>query len=44
VGAGAMRPVVVDALNRGSSLMSYVGHGSVAIWASVSSMRPAASS
>jgi hypothetical protein len=30
----AMRPAIVDALNRGSSLMSYVGHGAIAIWAS----------
>jgi hypothetical protein len=33
VGAAGMRPAIKDAFNRGSSLMSYVGHGSVAIWA-----------
>jgi hypothetical protein len=34
LGAAAMRGAIVDALNGGSSLMSYVGHGAVAIWAS----------
>jgi hypothetical protein len=30
----SMRAAIKDALNRGSSLMSYVGHGAAAIWAS----------
>ena len=29
-----MRPAVIDAFNRGAGLMSYVGHGGVAVWAS----------
>jgi uncharacterized membrane protein YgcG len=34
LGRTAMRPAIMDALNRGASLLSYVGHGAVAIWAS----------
>jgi hypothetical protein len=34
LGAPAMRSAIKDAFDRGSSLMSYVGHGAVAIWAS----------
>jgi hypothetical protein len=31
---GGTRAAIFDALNRGASLMSYVGHGSTVIWAS----------
>jgi hypothetical protein len=34
MGAAAMRPTIKDALDGGASLMSYVGHGAVAVWAS----------
>jgi hypothetical protein len=34
VGTSAMRSTITSAFDRGSSLMSYVGHGAVAIWAS----------
>jgi hypothetical protein len=29
-----MRPSILDAFNEGASLMSYVGHGGAAVWAS----------
>jgi hypothetical protein len=31
---GATRGAILDAFDRGASLMSYVGHGAVAVWAS----------
>jgi hypothetical protein len=34
LGSPAMRPAIKGALDRGASLMSYVGHGAVAVWAS----------
>jgi peptidase C25-like protein len=30
----ASRPTILDAFNRGASLMSYLGHGSTVVWAS----------
>jgi hypothetical protein len=32
--AGATRPTIADAFDRGAALLSYLGHGSIAVWAS----------
>jgi len=34
VGAAGMRSAIVDSFDRGASLLSYVGHGGIALWAS----------
>jgi hypothetical protein len=34
LGVGGTRGAILDAFERGASLMSYVGHGAVAVWAS----------
>jgi hypothetical protein len=34
LGAAETRRAIVDSLDRGASLMSYVGHGGIALWAS----------
>jgi hypothetical protein len=34
LGTGATRSAIVGALDRGASLLSYVGHGGIAVWAS----------
>ncbi len=31
---GATRPTIVDAFDRGAALVSYLGHGGIAVWAS----------
>jgi hypothetical protein len=36
---GAARPAILDAFDDGASLMSYVGHGGVAVWSSVNALR-----
>jgi hypothetical protein len=34
LGAAATRPTIIDAFDQGASLMSYIGHGAILLWAS----------